>query len=171
MKESLKIHRIAQSMIKSEGTNDPFILAQRRGIEVLFCSGFGSLKGMFRVIKKVPFIFINKDMDEYQQTLVCAHELGHAVLHREYAMNNPVQEYTLYDMQSKPEYEANIFAASLLIDVEELTDYIYTYNYSAEQIARAMGTDINLIALMIAYLIEIGYDLRPQEYRNRFLGE
>ena len=75
----------------------------------------------------------------------------------------------LYDMSSETEYEANIFAASVLLDDSELTDYIYTYNYSAEQIARAMGTDINLVALKIAHLNEMGYDLRPQEYRNRFL--
>lgn len=65
--------------------------------------------------------------------------------------------FMLYDMTTKPEYEANIVAAEILIDSDELLDYIYTYRYSAEQIARAMDTDINLVALKIAHLTEIGY--------------
>ena len=75
----------------------------------------------------------------------------------------------LYDMSTRPEYEANIVAAEILLDNDELLDYIYTYNYSAEQIARAMGTDINLVALKIAHLTEIGYDLRPIAHRSDFL--
>ena len=39
----------------------------------------------------------------------------------------------LYDMTTRPEYEANIVVAEILIDNEELLDYIYTYRYSAEQ--------------------------------------
>lgn len=66
-------------------------------------------------------------------------------------------------------YEANIVAAEILIDNEELLDYIYTYRYSAEQIARAMDTDINLVALKIAHLAELGYDLRPVNHRSDFL--
>ena len=75
----------------------------------------------------------------------------------------------LYDMRSKPEYEANIVAAEILLDNDELLDYIYYYRYSAEQIARAMHTDINLVALKIAHLNELGYDLRPIEHRCNFL--
>jgi Zn-dependent peptidase ImmA (M78 family) len=75
----------------------------------------------------------------------------------------------LYYMTTKPEYEANIVAAEILLDNDEVLDYIYTYNYSAEQIARQMGTDINLVALKIAHLAEMGYDLRPIEHRSDFL--
>ena len=38
-----------------------------------------------------------------------------------------------------------------------------------EQIARAMDTDINLVALKIAHLTELGYDLRPIDHRSDFL--
>lgn len=72
-------------------------------------------------------------------------------------------------MTTVPEYEANIVAANILLDNEELLDYIYHYGYSAEQIASAMMTDINLVALKIAHLNELGYDLRPIEHRSDFL--
>ena len=75
----------------------------------------------------------------------------------------------LYDMATKPEYEANIVAAEILLDTDELLEYVYHYGYTSEQIARAMHTDINLVALKIAHLAETGHDLRRIEHRSDFL--
>ncbi len=72
-------------------------------------------------------------------------------------------------MQSTPEYEANLMAAELLLDTHELLDYIYSYSYSDRQIACAMQTDVNLVALKIGHLREQGYDLRPLAHRSDFL--
>ena len=44
----------------------------------------------------------------------------------------------LYDMTTKPEYEANIVASEILLDSNEVLDYIFDYHYSAEEIARCM---------------------------------
>lgn len=52
--------------------------------------------------------------------IVCAHELGHDSMHRHLAQNNYLKEFMLYDMKSKPEYEANMFAAELLLDDDEV---------------------------------------------------
>lgn len=135
----------------------------------MFCDNFGPLKGMYRVIKRNRFIFINNQLSEQMQRIVCAHELGHDQLHRNLAKDNPLREFMLYDMRTKPEYEANIVAAEILLDNDELLEYIYQYRFSAEQIARAMETDINLVALKIAHLNELGYDLRPIDHRSNFL--
>ncbi len=72
-------------------------------------------------------------------------------------------------MKSKPEYEANIFAAKILMDNDEVLSYIYDYGYPAEQIACAMSTDINLVALKIVHLATIGYNLRSLEHKSNFL--
>ena len=37
-------------------------------------------------------------------------------------------------------------------DSDEVLRYIYEYGYTAEQIASAMSTDINLVALKVAHL-------------------
>lgn len=164
-----KLSNIGSSLVKRFGTRDPFQIAKALGIEVLYCEDFGSLKGMYRVIKRNRFIFLNKDLNERMQRIVCAHELGHDQLHRKLAQTNALHEFMLYDMTTRPEYEANIVAAEILIDTDELLDYVYNYRYSAEQIARAMDTDINLVALKIAHLTELGYDLRPVDHRSDFL--
>lgn len=80
-----------------------------------------------------------------------------------------LQEFMLYDMTTKPEYEANIVVAEILLDTDTILDYIYRYRYTSEQIARAMDTDINLVALKIAHLAESGYDLQQVEHKSDFL--
>ena len=75
----------------------------------------------------------------------------------------------LYDMTTKPGYEANIVASEILLDSNEVLDYIFDYHFSAEEIARCMGTDINLVALKIAHLNELGYGFRNVDHRSDFL--
>ncbi|HHT17109.1 MAG TPA: ImmA/IrrE family metallo-endopeptidase [Papillibacter sp.] len=163
------LSKVGSDLVKRCGTRDPFRIAHELGIEVLFCDDFGPLKGMYRVIKRNRFIFINKDLSERMQHIVCAHELGHDQLHRHFTNGSVLQEFMLYDMATKPEYEANIVAAEILLDTDELLEYIYQYGYTSEQIARVMNTDINLVALKIAHLAETGYDLRRIEHRSDFL--
>ena len=41
--------------------------------------------------------------------------------------------------------------------------------YTADQIASAMSTDINLVALKVAHLATLGYNLRALEHKSNFL--
>ena len=56
------LSKVGSDLVRRCGTRDPFRIAQELGIEVLFCDDFGPLKGMYRVIKRNRFIFINKDL-------------------------------------------------------------------------------------------------------------
>ena len=163
------LSKVGNDLVKRCGTRDPFRIARELGIEVLFCEDFGPLKGMYRVIKRNRFIFINKDLSPRMQTIVCAHEIGHDRLHRNMAKNDAIQEFMLYDMATKPEYEANIVAAEILLDTDAILEYIYDYGFTSEQIAWAMCSDINLVALKVAHLAETGYDLRRIDHRSDFL--
>ena len=69
------LSKVGSDLVRRCGTRDPFRIAQELGIEVLFCDDFGPLKGMYRVIKRNRFIFINKDLSSRMQRIVCAHEL------------------------------------------------------------------------------------------------
>ena len=164
-----QLSRVGARLVKRCGTRDPFEIARQLGVNVIFCEDFGSLKGMYRVIKRNRFIFLNNELDENMLRIVCAHELGHDQLHRNMAKKNSIQEFMLYDMKSKPEYEANIVAAEILMDNDEVLSYIYDYGYTAEQIACAMSTDINLVTLKIAHLATLGYNLRSLEHKSNFL--
>jgi len=148
-------------------TRNPFRIAKQLGIHVLYRSNFGQLKGMYKVILRNRFIFINSNLPEQMQKIVCAHELGHDQLHRNLAETGCF-EFVLYDMDTRPEYEANIFAAELLLPEQEVLEYIEC-GYDTEQIARRMNTDINLVSLKISYLIQQGYSFRQVEHKSNFL--
>ena len=164
-----QLSEVGEMLVRRCGTRNPFEIARQLGVEVLFCSDFGSMKGMYRVVRRNRFIFINDSLTPQMQHIVCAHELGHDQLHRDLAKTGALQEFMLYDMTTKPEYEANIVAAEILLDTDEVLDYVYHYGYTSEQIARAMGTDINLVALKVAHLAETNRGLRPVEHRSDFL--
>ncbi len=55
------------------------------------------------------------------------------------------------------------------MDSDEILRYIYEYGYTAEQIASAMSTDINLVALKVAHLATLGYNLHALEHKSNFL--
>ena len=62
------LSKVGSNLVKRCGTRDPFRIAQELGIEVLFCSDFGPLKGMYRVIKRNRFIFINENLSARMRT-------------------------------------------------------------------------------------------------------
>lgn len=164
-----QLSEVGEMLVRRCGTRNPFEIARQLGVEVLFCPDFGSMKGMYRVVKRTRFIFLNRDLTPQMQSIVCAHELGHDQLHRDLAKAGALQEFMLYDMTTKPEYEANIVAAEILLDTDAVLDYVYNFGYTSEQIARAMSTDINLVALKVAHLAESNRSLRPIEHRADFL--
>lgn len=159
--------KIGLRLVKRFDTRDPFIIAKALGIK-LYWEDFSSLKGMYRVIKRNRCIFINKNLSPAMAQIVCAHELGHDQLHRD-AASSGFQEFMLYDMNCRREYQANMVAASILLPTDEVLSYIYESHYDAEQIARAMRSDINLVALKIADLRDSGYELRGLDYNSKFL--
>ena len=155
-------------LVQRYGTRDPFKIAKELGIKVMFVNDFEKLKGVYRVIKRNRWIFINANLSEWMQKVVCAHELGHDQLHRDFAKGDGLMEFVLYNMDSRPEFEANVLAAQILLPDDEIIEHIYN-GYDAEQIARIMNSDINLVALKVASLNQQGYNFRGIEHNSSFL--
>lgn len=126
-----QLSKVGSDLVRRYGTRDPFQIANALGINVMDdCENLGSLKGMYCIVKRNRFIFLNKDLSPQMKRIVCAHEIGHDRLHRALAKKHGLQEFVLYDMATKPEYEANIVAAEILLDSDEILEYIYDYRSS-----------------------------------------
>lgn len=149
------IQNVANKLIKKFDTRDPFQLCQAIGVEV-FYTDLGSLKGMYKYLKKNRFAVINENLDPFTKTLVCAHELGHDILHQNLARKVCLQEFILYDMKSRPEYEANLFASEILLP-DDIILNLARDGYDIEQISKELCTDINLIALKVSSMNTRGY--------------
>ncbi|MBQ7599385.1 MAG: ImmA/IrrE family metallo-endopeptidase [Clostridia bacterium] len=157
-------------IVKKYGTRDPFRLAEELGIRIKYVDNFKTLKGCYQVILRNRWIFINSNLKAGMRRIVCAHEIGHDQLHRHLVSGGrTLMEFELYDMKNRPEYEANIFASEILLDTDEILDYIYNYGYDVQQIAAVMRSDVNLVALKISSLNREGYQLRIPDYKSNFL--
>ncbi|MBQ4557259.1 MAG: ImmA/IrrE family metallo-endopeptidase [Clostridia bacterium] len=142
----------AKRAVEKCGTRDPFEIARMCKAELII-KELGSLKGFYKIIYRNPFIFLNKSLSAADARIVCAHEIGHHALHREYARIG-FEEFSLFSENSRREYEANLFAAELLIadeDIEELCEY----GYSQNQIAAALGIEEKLVELKLKYCNKI----------------
>ena len=142
---------IPSKLISRYGTRDPFRICREKGIEVMFRDDFTGQKGAFSLMLNVPFIFINNKLSDEMKRIVCAHELGHAMLHRKLCRqrkNQTIYEYEIFDIRNSTEYEANIFAANLLIDEREMNEYM-SYGYDIVQTARAMNLNVNLLLIKL----------------------
>lgn len=112
----------AEALAEEYRTRNPFEILDSLGISVEFNSEFTELKGFFTVINGCRFVVINSNLSYEEQKIVAAHELGHAVLHEDFAKDSQICDTMLYDMSSKPEFEANLFAAYLLVSDKDLEE-------------------------------------------------
>ena len=117
---SEEIYKKANSIVKSCGTRDTLKIARELGIHLHFLDNLNDLLGMYTYRHKERHILLNSNMEYLIMQMVCGHEIGHDTFHRDLAKGNePLQEFVLFDMRTKHEYEANAFASHLIIDDDE----------------------------------------------------
>lgn len=111
-----------ESLKRRYDENDPFELCKAVGIKLLF-QPMGkrpsSIKGFFLEVKRIRSITVNSDLPEVIQRIIAAHELGHAVQHHTGGIHH-FHEIVLFDQTSEQEKEANLFAAELLLDDQDV---------------------------------------------------
>lgn len=106
------IMRKLNKEIKKHKTNNPFALAEKKNIIIRYFP-LGNTLGFYMKSSRYQVITLNSEMDEDLKKFVCAHELGHAILHPN--ENTPfLHKNTLYS-RDKIEREANEFAVLLLL--------------------------------------------------------
>lgn len=125
----------AVKMIKKYGTNDPFKIAVEKGITLLY-EPLGKTLGYYNCYKRIQFIHINNSLNERMQKFVCAHELGHALLHRD-SNTSFLKANTFYSID-RIEVEANTFAVELLLTDETIYKYKDS-NLSINEVASIYG--------------------------------
>ena len=82
----------ANELVLRYKTRDPFVIAKALAVSVRYNDGFKQLKGMYSVIARNRFVFLNANNSDEVNRIVCAHELGHDQLHREAVRNGVLQE-------------------------------------------------------------------------------
>ena len=106
---------LARGIKVSWQTNDPYEIAERLGIVVLHRDT--NIKDFTAQTLKFPsyptIISINNAYSEFSKKVLCAHEVGHALLHEECINHFAI---TNKNIATNVEHEANLFAVALLAD-------------------------------------------------------
>ena len=121
------ISRSAEDIKKDFPDCDPFEMVKAMGNLLLFQAmgkAKSACKGFFMMQDGQPSITINSDLPKMIQKIICAHELGHAVLHSQKIGMEAFHDVALFDTASLAEYEANVFAAELLLKDEDVLDLL-----------------------------------------------
>ena len=93
-----------------------------------------------------------RDLPEAMQRVVCAHELGHHLLHREEASRGFFDDYDLYRMENRFERDANLFASLLLLPDKAVEEFCRPENrgLSVGEAARLWETTAELFAIRLS---------------------
>ena len=127
----MNIKKFANDIANIHDTRNPFHIAAENDIHILY-------EDLFRI----KTIRINDHADPFLQPFICAHELGHALLHPHagtHAFNR-----NSFIANCKIEKEANQFAVELLFPDELIACHPETDIYS---LARTFGIPYQLVYL------------------------
>lgn len=130
--------RTANSLVRKFGTRDPFRIAEALGMEVVRVPLSG-IRGFYRCMKRCKLIYIDSGLPDDEARFVCAHEIGHALLHRGY--NRIFMDSHTYFAVNKYEIEANRFAVDLLYGDDDLRDFL---EHPIQVAADCMGVSVEL---------------------------
>lgn len=125
------VKRRARDLLDDAGVDhppvNPISMAHQQGLDVKFVSfsgDFSQVSGFYDPDEKA--IYVNKNESPLRQTFTIAHELGHALLHKDWAGSD---EYKVFwrdpdrNNDDPHEKEANAFAAHLLVPRSLLDQY------------------------------------------------
>jgi Zn-dependent peptidase ImmA (M78 family) len=139
----MNIKRLADSLVRKYNTRNPFEIISHLNVIVVFYPLHG-VKGFYQYFQRNNIIYIDEALSDQEKLFVCAHELGHMLLHKKanaIFMDSRTQLNT-----TKYEIEADRFAIDLLIsdiDIEEHLDF------STMQFSRLFGYNKRLIELRL----------------------
>lgn len=136
----------ALRLVKKYDTSDPFKICKELNIRI-FYTDLGTTRGLYTYNKRNKFITINSGLEEPECQIVCAHELGHAILHHD--SNRVYLDSIMLTRPNVEENEANCFAAHLLVPDETLQEY-RGFEFSINQIASDLGLPVNILELKLA---------------------
>lgn len=112
------IHARVKHLKEKYGTRNPEKIAKAFDIEIVRKPYTINTKGFFIKTLRNKYITVNSNIPPQYQSIILAHELGHALLHSSQDIYF-IREYTLFPI-GRYEIEANKFAAELLIDDDEI---------------------------------------------------
>lgn len=164
------IIRTVDELVEKYGTRDPYELCDRLGICIRRKDLKKKLKGFFYYQSRIPNIVIDSNVNDILERILIAHELGHAILHKEIAMMRGFQEMEVFDSTAMTENEANLFSAELILKDEDVLAQLEEHSFF--QAAQVLYVPAALLDYKFRAMCEKGLLKQTMDYRHsRYLKE
>lgn len=137
----MNIKRLADSLVRKYNTRNPFEIIKNLNVIVVFYP-LNGVRGFYQYFQRNNIIYIDETLSDREKLFVCAHELGHMLLHKQtnaIFMDSRTQLNT-----TKYELEADRFAVNLIMSDEEIEEHL---NFTTAQFSRLFGYSKKLIEL------------------------
>lgn len=149
-----EVSRLLSEFDVQEPPVDPVRIAREMGVNVYFVefdAEHKNISGFYDCEENA--IFVNREEFPLRQTFTVAHELGHKVLHEDWAKSADyrvlLRDQSLQEKDSR-EQEANSFAANLLAP-RFLMDR-YWRKLSIEQLSQLFAVSVPVVKNRLAFL-------------------
>ena len=129
----MNIKQKANSLARKYNSRNPLEIIKNLNV-ILVYYPLEDVRGFYQYFQRNNIIYIDDELSENEQKVVCAHELGHMFLHKN--SNALFMDTRTHFVTTKYENEANTFAVELLIPDSIILD---NPGMTREQIARIMG--------------------------------
>ena len=160
------ISKAVGKLTKKYQTRDPYELCDALDIRIRLMDLETDIKAYYFCQSRIRTIVLNSRVLEPIRNILVAHELGHDRLHKKIAMLKGFQELELFNMVLPTEFEANIFAAELLIKDEEVIELLNDSEKSFFDVAREFGVPAPLLDFKFRILKNKGYRIEPLYMTN-----
>jgi len=134
----MDIKPLAEKLAREHDTRDPFVIASSMKY-VLIDAQLEGVRGFYQYARRRHIMYVDSDLPPQDRRWVCAHELGHSLLHKN--LNRIFMDSYTFMTTNRFEREADRFAVSLLISDAELLDFT---GCSIAQIAECYGLNYDL---------------------------
>ena len=139
----MNIRKRVDKLVRLHQTRNPFEIIKGMNVILVFYPLEG-IRGFYQYFQRNNIIYIDENLPKSEQIFVCAHELGHMILHKE--SNALFMDSKTHLNVNSYEIEANKFAMELLISDEVLEE---NREFTIEQLSRMLGYHEKLIKLRL----------------------
>ena len=147
----------AGKLIRKYNTRNPYELCEELGIRIRYKDLGKDIKAYYFYQSRMRNVVLNTRLSEAILRVLVAHELGHDCLHKKIAMLRGFQEFDLFDMARPAEFEANIFAAEVLISDDEILELLNDEDKSFFSLAGELYIPAPLLDFKFRVLKHKGY--------------
>lgn len=139
----MDIPKIIDTLVRKYHTRNPFEIIENMNVILVFYP-LEEVKGFYQYFQRNNLIYIDERLSDKEKMFVCAHELGHMLIHKN--ANAIFMDSQTYLNTSKYENEADRFAINLLISDDDIENNL---EYSVNQLSRLFGYHEKLIELRL----------------------